>query len=304
MNGHLNSQEMTARLQLLRPVEVAVSFASVRSTSLTSSALQRYVHAAGFGLDSDSDPPNEMGVTRVHFGSDFCDRLQPSPRQLQRAITVMRRHSLTLTLTTGILSDSKLTELRALLSLLDPASEVVANDWGTLRLLHTAFPKLVPIAGRLLCKMVKDPRLPSRQWTTLYPHGVHSISFCAALERLGVKRIEMDAPPFAAASEFQSPAMAVSIHVPYGFAAKGRMCWFGSLSEPDKEQFTVTPTCQRECLRYRAERSRPHGSATDLATVQRGNTLMYRHSIAMAEAVSAAVRAGVVDRLIVSGDWH
>ena len=288
----------------LRPLQIALTLATIRATSLDNRALQRSVREAGLDADTGSVLRHDPIVTRLQFGSEFCDRLQPSPRQLERALALARGCGLDFTLTTSILSDSTLTDLRTLLSLLDPGTEVVANDWGTLRLLGARFPSLVPIAGRLLCKMVKDPRLPSRQWSMLYPPGVHSRSFCTVLERFNVKRIEMDVAPFAAAYDLESPAMAVSVHVPYGFAAKGRMCWYGSLHEPDAEKFTVVPACRRECVRYRARRMRPMGAAADLETVQRGNTLLYRHSPEMAQAVTSAASAGAVDRIIVSGDWH
>ncbi len=286
--------------------ELALSMLSIRSSALSRGSLQHTVNSVLGGAAHAPAAAHllERPVTRLYFGSEFCERLQPSPRQLERAIAAVRRQGLELTLATTILSDRTLGKLRVLLSLLEPTHEVVANDWGTLRLMASEFPQLVPIAGRLLCKMLKDPRLPSPQWSALQPTGIHSSGFRAVLEHLHVKRIEMDVAPFATAAGFQSPAFAISAHVPFGFSAKGRRCWFGSLHEPAAAQFNVVPACRRECLQYRAELSRPDSRTPDLATIQRGNTLFYRHSPAMENTVADAIRAGAINRIIVAGDWH
>ena len=39
------------------------------------------------------------------------------------------------------------------------ATEVVVNDWGVLRLVRREFPGLRPVLGRLMNKMMRDPRV-------------------------------------------------------------------------------------------------------------------------------------------------
>ncbi len=241
------------------------------------------------------------GVTRLQFGSEFCENLLPSPAQLRKMLALAEAHGLAFSLVTPICSDRSIKRLRKLLALLPLRAEVVANDWGTLRLLRAEFPNLTPVAGRLICKQVKDPRLPSAQWTQLYPHGIHAAPFIALLTRFGVGRVEMDVAPFASADELHSPQLAVSAHAPWGFAVKGRACRIGSLNLSDDEKFAIDGKCRRECLDYAATMTRD--GSDELPTVQRGNALFYRHSEAMTEALNAAVQAGYVDRLIVSGDW-
>jgi hypothetical protein len=241
------------------------------------------------------------GITRLQFGSEFCENLLPSPAQLRQMLKLAEAHGLAFSLVTPICSDRSIRRLRKLLALLPPRAEVVANDWGVLRLLHTDFPALAPVAGRLICKQVKDPRLPSAQWTQLYPHGIHAAPFIALLKRFGVGRVEMDVAPFAAAAELHSPQLAVSAHAPWGFAVKGRACRIGSLNLTDDKKFAIDGKCRRECLDYAATMTRD--GSDGLPTVQRGNALFYRHDEAMTAALNDAVNAGYVDRLIVSGDW-
>ncbi len=243
-------------------------------------------------------------LDRLHFGNEFCETLLPSPGHVAAAIAAAERRGLGFALVTPMLSDGTLERLRPLLPMLPDGAEVIANDWGTLHLLRRAHPRLVPVAGRLMCKMVKDPRLPSAEWARLYPHGIHSRAFGKLLASLGVARIEMDVPPFAAAADFRSRTMRVSVHAPYGYSVKGRACRIGSLHQPDGEKFSTGHRCRKECLTYVADLSRPTTGTVDLATFQRGNTVFYRHSPAMTSVVQEALAQGWIDRIIVSGDWN
>lgn len=249
-----------------------------------------------------TDPP-EGPLRRLQFGAEFCETLLPGEAQLGRVIDLVARHGLSLSLATPLCSDAGMERVKGLLALLPAGAEVVANDWGVLALLRRDFPQLQAVAGRILCKMIKDPRLPSADWGRLYPHGIHSRSFTAMLKRFGVGRIEMDVPVFAVPEDFRSPAMAVSVHVPYSFTVKGRSCKIGSLNQPAEGKFATGHDCRRECLTYAATMVRPEKGGGDLPTVQRGTTMFFRQSAAMAGAVAEAAAAGWVSRLILAGDW-
>lgn len=257
------------------------------------------------GLDRLAAPPEFAGITagRLHFGGEFCETLLPTAAGLKRALAAAETFGLAFTLATPIVSDAGLARLDRLLPLLPPGTEVTANDWGFLRRLRDHFPDLVPTAGRLLCKQVKDPRLPSAEWTRLQPHGIHAPGFTAMLARLGCRRIEMDVAPFATEADFHSPSMAVSVHAPFGFTTKGRSCRIGSLALPTSGKFAIGHDCRKECLRFQSAATRPDAATADLATVQRGNTLFYRHATEMAATLRAAAAAGAVERVILAGDW-
>lgn len=243
-------------------------------------------------------------VARIHLGSEFCETLLPSEPQLGQALGLAEAAGLGFALLTPALSDSGLAALAALLPRLTRGTEVVANDWGTLRMLRDTRPDLIPVAGRLLCKMVKDPRLPSAEWARLYPHGVHSGPFGSVLAMMGISRIEMDVPPFADAGDFRSETARVSVHAPYGFSVKGRACRIGSLGQPPGGKFTSGQECRKECLVYVGGLSRGDAGAGDLPTFQRGNTVFYRHSPSMISALSEALAEGWIDRLVLNGDWN
>lgn len=288
--------------------EVALTLIQARGLErlLESGPLRVADCARALGWPSPPLPDGVDGrtVTRIHLGSEFCETLLPSDAQLRQALGLIAAAGLDFALLTPALSDAGLAALGALLPLLPSGTEVVANDWGALRLLRDHRPDLTPVAGRLLCKMVKDPRLPSAEWARLYPHGVHSGPFGTILERMGVSRIEMDVPPFAEAGDFRPGTARVAVHAPYGFSVKGRACRIGSLAQPPEGKFTSGQECRRECLVYVGGLSRGDAGAGDLPTFQRGNTVFYRHSPAMIAALSRALAEGWIDRLVLNGDWN
>jgi hypothetical protein len=241
-----------------------------------------------------------LPVARCYLGNEFCERLLPDTRSLQACITGAR---FAFTLTTPLVSDSGLRRLHPLLELLPDGNEVIVNDWGVLHLLRRDFPRLTPVVGRLLCKMIKDPRLPTPEWARLYPSGAQSGAFRELLEDYGVKRMEVDVPPFASSTDFQTNGQQLSVHLLQGYTLKGRMCKIGSTHLPATEKFAPGHGCRKECLTYVEKTGRTQQTGHELATYQRGNTLFYRHNSAMTAAVLEAVNRGWIDRLIVKGDW-
>ncbi|MAG58004.1 MAG: hypothetical protein CMJ83_17095 [Planctomycetes bacterium] len=244
-------------------------------------------------------------VARIHFGNEFCERLVPTTRELEAAIEQTRDAGKAISLLTPMASDRTLRRLRGLFEILPDGAEVVANEWGALRLLAREFPLLAPVAGRRLCRMIKDPRLPSPDWTRLTPHGVYSGRFLDLLSTFGVRRIEVDVPPFASAADLRASSMKLSVHAPYGYVASGRICRIGSTGLGRGEKFVTAHACAKECLSYVSGMTRPEAApGADLCTFHRGNTLFYRHSVEMAHALVDAIDAAAVDRLVIPRDWH
>lgn len=224
-------------------------------------------------------PPSSAGpVSRLHLGNEFCERLIPSPTLLRRTIGMADAAGLALTLATPAVPDQGLAKLRRLFRLLPGGAEVVVNDYGVLRFLASEFPALEPVAGRQLCKMIKDPRLPTEQWVRLNPPGLGSPEFEALLGRFGIRRAELDVPPFARPADLRAGGLALSVHAPYGYALRGRVCRIGSLRFEGAAKFRPDQECAKECLRWSCRLSRPaEYGLHDLKSFQRGNSIFYRH---------------------------
>lgn len=288
------------------PPEIAVALSDGR-------ALARLADMAGAGVLFDelalAPPPSPDGaayaVGRLHLGNEFCERLIPSATVLRRAIGLAEAAGLKLTFATPSAHDAGLARLCRLLRLLPGGAEVVVNDYGVLRLLRREFPALEPVAGRQLCKAIKDPRLPTEQWARLNPGGVDAPAFGGMLGRLGIRRIELDVPPYARPGDLRAGGLALSVHAPFGYAVRGRICRIGSLRFDGQAKFRPGLACSKECLRYACRMMRPGDWLDrDLESFQRGNTIFYRHDAGMRHAMWRAVANGWVDRIVLPGDWR
>jgi hypothetical protein len=239
------------------------------------------------------------GVGHVYFGNEFCEHLLPTPAEFAVQLSAAISAGLAPTLATPLAADSTLRRIRQLAALLPAGAEVVCNDWGVAACLHREHAALTLVAGRQLCKSIKDPRLPSAQWLKLSPHGLAAASFVALLARLDFKRMEIDVPPFADPEFFSGLPLPLHVHADIGYAAKGRICRIGGLAVRGPRRFAAGAPCRRECLDYVTQTQRAAGSG-DLDTFQSGNTMFYRHSPAMRQAVDVARERGWIRRLVLA----
>lgn len=285
-----------------RPIELG--FALVDERELAAFArhdrLTRddYLDQLGEARDCVALPENAE-PTHFFLGSEFCEHLLPCVESIDRAVALCERWGLTFGLVTPIACDGLFDPLRAALARLPAGCEVTLNDWGVARLVQREFPDLRPVAGRLLGKMLKDPRLPSATWARMYPNGLRAGPFRDILDGLGIGRLELDFPPFGAADMYAGIDFPVGVRAPYGYIAKGRICKLGSLSFDTPEKFSPGHKCRRECLGFNEVGARP--GTHELPTSQRGNTMYYRHAKGMATAVAEALANGWVSRIVLSG---
>jgi hypothetical protein len=261
-------------------------------------------------------PPGRLGpaltgflkgrkVSRIHFGNEFCENLIPTPASLEKILAQAAAAGMSFTLVTPLLTDSSKERLVRLLDMLPRGTEVVVNDWGLLRLLYRDFPALEAVAGRQLCKTIKDPRVPSPQWARVNP-PVPALELLEFLEEFAVQRMEVDVPPFAETNDFKPRGMKMSVHGLLGYCLKGRICKIGSMKLEREKKFSPAIACGKECLRYIAKAVRQNVSVNtrELQTFQRGNTMFYRHSPDQCETLLSAVERGWIDRFILPGDWN
>lgn len=288
----------------MNPLEIAVTF-------INYPALKRWERKGSIGtalMQEQLGPANPLAavlstaqLSAVYMGSEFCEFLLPSADVLKRGIKLAELSDTRFALVTPLACDAVIEQLSALLPLLPGDGELIVNDWGVANMARRKFPALKLAAGRLLCKMIKDPRLNSAVWTEMYPHGLAGDSFHRMLQSLRIDRVEVDVPPYAVPKVFAGLELPAAVHAPFGYVSKGRMCKIGSLSLPTTQKFSSGRECRRECLSYVAATSRA-GNATDLETHQRGNTLFYRHTQAMSAAVVDAFQQGWLQRLVIPGD--
>lgn len=239
--------------------------------------------------------------THFHFGSEFCEHLLPTARTLQSALRRAASAGLRLVMLTPVASPDVLRRLETLLPLLPEGTEVVVNDWGVGQLIAERFPACRTTAGRILCRMVKDPRLAGSEWSHQCDHGLDSAPLMAVLQRIGVARLEIDMPLFADAAALGRLSLPKAVHFPFFYVAKGRLCRPGSMSLARAERFSVGRRCRKECLNLAATAVRP-GREDGWKTFHIGNALFGRHSGDMFRTFRNAVEERLVERVVVPGE--
>ncbi len=284
-----------------RRPEFAVSFVNpVSSFEIGADKPSRYGYWLATLDDSDlAEWLSNFIPTHLYIGSEFCEHLLPRRQMLRRAIDCARDLNCRVSLLTPIASPQVIRNLAELLPCLPAGSEVIVNDWGVGYFVKNHFAKLGLVAGRILCRMIKDPRLGQAGLTTSFSFDPRPLA--AIFKRLGIGRMEIDVPLSVDSSTFSSLPMRTSVHVPFSSVAKGRMCRMGSSAIRGPERFAVGRMCKRECLKVSAELNRP-GASADPPTYQLGNTIISRHSKEMFGMVRAAVEQGFVSRLVVPGE--
>lgn len=245
--------------------------------------------------------------SRIYFGSEFCERLAPRASEVRRAYQAAAARGLDFTLLASYVTNCGLQRFRPLFahlaSLGDPDVEVVINDWGLLRLLRREFPRLRPVLGRLMNRMLRDPRIVRYLAAGPAPEGVPralrqsaltSPVYRRLLRRLGIERVEFDNVPQGLDMDFRQLGIEASLYLPYGYVATGRVCLMGSLQLPKAKKFDVASPCCKECrqytLRFAYTNSPFDGGEQEL--FERGNTFFYFQDRPM-----MTVAAEMVERL-------
>lgn len=260
----------------------------------------------GFWLGLYDDPLlarwlGSLRPTHLYLGSEFCEHLLPTVRMLERALQSAEEAGLEVALLTPVASPDLIRKLSRLLALLPERGEVVVNDWGVAALVADEHPNLSPIAGRILCRMIKDPRLPGPDWAPQCAPALDSGVLQSLFSRLGFDRVELDVPLFPTAELFSRLPFRKGVHLPFAYVAKGRMCRAGSIHLPGPERFAVGRDCRKECLTLSSSSERP-GAGDAMSTMQIGNTVFARHTEKMRDVVIDALAKGAIERLIVPGE--
>lgn len=203
-----------------------------------------------------------VSLTRLYAGEEFCAQLILTPAELRALADQAAAVGAAVTLLTPPATDQELASLRPLLAILAdlPDPEVVANDWGTLRLVAREFPHVRRVLGRVLRRQLKDPRADERTATAQMP-----AAYVELLTRLGVAMISADRLP-----DGPSP-LPLALHVPFEFVTSGRICAVSGLPFVDEpRKFLSDFHCPRPCRDFSLRLADPSVRAP---LWQKGNTL-------------------------------
>lgn len=229
--------------------------------------------------------------SRVYWGNEFCQRLIPGLDRLRTHYSAITESGLGFSLVTPYVTNEGLEKLKPLFQFLveQGDAEVVVNDWGVLNVLRREYPQLKPVLGRLMNKMIRDPRVaqyydtpgaPREALRALRESSVTAHAYRKLLENYGIEMVELDNLFQGIALHFDQLGLRGSLYIPYGYVATGRVCMIGSLHLPKHDKFCVDNVCRRECLNYVIEYcySDSPFDNRDQRFFQKGNTVFYTHS--------------------------
>lgn len=250
---------------------------------------------------------------RVYWGCEFCETLIPGQGSTTRLAGGALENGLAWSLVTPYVTDHGLDRIIRLLETLPRdlhPDEMVVNDWGVLRWLRREQTHIRPVLGRLMNKMIRDPRVASRFDDPRAPReavdalkgfSISAASYRKFLDQKQVGRVEIDNPLQGLSVDFSAEGVPASIYVPFGYVTTGRICLTGSLRLPRGEKFSHLSQCGRECSGAVLElqnTSSPFEADREMKLYQRGNTIFYFQS---PEGVSAGLDAAAgcgVDRVV------
>lgn len=231
----------------------------------------------------------------MYYGSEFCQTLLPNMSELSEAYMNSAGKGFGFTFVTPPVTDKGLEKLKTLFMFLagqNDEVEVVINDWGVLRLLNRDYPRLKSVFGRLMNKMLRDPRItpryniddaPKEPLLVLQQSGITYSRHYQVLKSCGIKRVELDNLYQGIEIDFKAMEFKPSIYIPYGYVTTGRVCIFGALNQQKEKKFTAAAACQKECQRYSAILTNPSYQTDSGRLFQRGNTIFYRQNEEMVE---------------------
>ncbi|MDY0000107.1 MAG: class I SAM-dependent methyltransferase [Polyangia bacterium] len=164
---------------------------------------------------------------RLYFGAEFCPWTLPSPDHLKQALAFCARHGLDFSLVTPTLTEPHLGTALALMEELPAGTEVVLNDWGLLEAASAL--GLVPVLGRALLKVKRDPRIGSADLESvdfaryLRSSSLNQAAFLGFLKDRGIVRAELDNVPQGYELKLP-PWLHTSLYYPYVFTSVTRRC--------------------------------------------------------------------------------
>jgi len=250
---------------------------------------------------------------RIYWGCEFCETLIPGSGATVRLAEGARERGLAWSLVTPYVTDHGLDRIARLLEKLPRdlhPDEVVVNDWGILRWLRREQDHLRPVLGRLMNKMIRDPRVatqfddpraPREAVEALRGFSISAGSYRSFLDGKQVGRVEVDNPLQGLSVDFAAEGIPASIYLPFGYVTTGRICLPGSLRLTPGNKFSHLDRCGRECgdtvLELKNTKS-PFEADRGLTLYQRGNTIFYfQPPDRVAAGLEAAADCGV-DRVV------
>jgi hypothetical protein len=183
-------------------------------------------------------------VDRIYFGNEFCDKLLPTKDQLTNILNFCKKKRVNFSLVTPFCTDMALKKVNSLLKILPRNIEVIFNDFGLLELIKEK--NLMPILGRLLVSVSRDPRIiPNSKYNSYFKSSNLQRAYINFLLTHGIFRIELD-NVLQGYDIKNYKEMSLSLYYPFVCCSVTRKCIFANLGRLNTK-FRVIESCNKEC---------------------------------------------------------
>lgn len=242
-------------------------------------------------------------LDRIYFGNEFCQRLIPSSREVEEVMDFAREHALAFSLVTPYVTNEGLQQWMRIVEQVaarDPRCEVIFNDWGVFRSIRDRLPGLKPVLGRLMTKIKRGPRLmkvidrlPPDALRHLQSTNLAVEAYRSFLVQQGITRAELDYPLQDIKTNGISPAIHLSLYIPFVYVTTTRFCLSASCDIPEMKGMVGIFPCKKECQNYTFTLDNP---VMDTTLIRKGNTIFYRNTRI---PQSEELREKKIDRLVI-----
>lgn len=284
--------------------EWAIAIQSLRDLPLTRRPWERFEHQNDVEKELQDlffsawrDTGGEgLLPRRLHFGSEFCQYRLSSFAAVRKAAEYCWENGMEFTYATPYVHEKKFLELDSILQGLcrlteesGKAMEIVVNDWGVYHHVRSHYPQFNLMLGRLLNKMIRDPRVASfynqdevaaaaeAGKRVMQGTGLFSSWFGQFLQTERLSGIEFD--PLLQDMDLSAcpKHWHVSFHFPFGCVASGSACMVGFMEADKKDKFRGDPSCKQQCQTAVFELKHRSNEEMESRVFQKGNTAFFAH---------------------------
>jgi len=194
------------------------------------------------------------GFSRIYFGAETCERKIPCLNEVKKAKKFCEQNNACFSLLTPFVTDAGLKKLEPIFSILSSEDEIIANDFGVLY--KAAKHEAVPVAGRLLNKQFRDPRIasftgmPKELLSHLSLSQASSPGFRTLLSHFGVKRFELDNLLQGIGTSLKGTGFSASLYYPFVFISATRFCLLANCGKLSASKKVGIFPCSRECEKF------------------------------------------------------
>jgi hypothetical protein len=241
--------------------------------------------------------------TRLYFGNEFCQRLIPSPQDINQVMDFVREQHIAFSLVTPYVTNEGLRKWKEVIEKVaeeNPKSEVIFNDWGIFRSIKRLSGELKPVLGRLMTKIKRGPRLmnvldrlPPDAIKHLQSTNLSVPAYRKFLVDRGITRVELDHPLQDIKLSNVGSDLHLSLYIPFAYVTTTRFCLVASCDLPERKGMVGIFPCKKECQKYTFTLENPIMPCT---LIRKGNTIFYKN-----EKIPKAdeLKEKKIDRLVI-----